>query len=424
MKKRLIGHLDADCFYVSAERVRFPFLRGQLVGVLGNQGACVIAKSYELKAKGVSTGMPIWDAAKLCPEAVFVKRDFRWYEVLSRKMLDVLHRVSPRVEYYSIDEMFFDATDLSQVFGLPRDEAVTELQRRMLEEVGVPASIGIAATKTLAKLGSDSTKPFGCRVLHEDVDSFLHSQPVGELCGIGRRSERKLAEHGILTCRDFSRADRLFIRDLLTIKGEALWYELHGDSVQSILTKRPPHKCISRGGSLGKATADSRRLTGWATRNTERLIEELDYYQVFTQRLTMMLEFKEGGGWSGSVSLMEPTALFNTLIEAGKMLMAARLTSVSSVELSAPQAEAHVSTRVSHMHLLADQLCLRRMVQRNLFSRGNNPRSERLAAVKRLINEKVGRFAVRSGDTLHLPDIYKDTTNRYDICDVHGKMCF
>ena len=408
MKTTLIGHLDADCFYVSAERVRFPFLRGQPVGVLGNQGACVIAKSYELKAKGVSTGMPIWDAAKLCPEAVFVKRDFRWYEVLSRKMLDLLHQVSPRVEYYSIDEMFFDATDLPQVFGLPRDEAVTELQRRMFEEVGVPASIGIAATKTLAKLGSDSAKPFGCRVLLEDPDSFLQSQPVGELCGIGRRSERKLAEHGIVTCWDFSQADRLFIRNLLTIKGEALWYELHGDSVQSILTKRPPHKCIRRGGSLGQATADPHRLTGWVTRNTERLIEELDYYQVFTQRLTMMLEFKEGGGWSGSVSLMEPTASFNTLVEAGKMLMA----------------EANVSTRVSHMHLLAEPLCFRRMVQRNLFSGGNNLRSERLAAVKRLINEKVGRFAVRSGDTLHLPDIYEDTTTRYDICDVHGKMCF
>ena len=73
----MIGHIDSDCFYVSAERVRFPFLRNQPVGVLGNQGACVIAKSYELKAKGVSTGMPIWDAAKLCPEALFVKRDFR-----------------------------------------------------------------------------------------------------------------------------------------------------------------------------------------------------------------------------------------------------------------------------------------------------------------------------------------------------------
>src|SRR3972149_5894089 len=104
-----IGHLDADCFYVSCERVRRRCLRGQAVGVLSNQGACVIAKSYELKARGVTTGMPIWVALPLCPEAIFIKRDFEWYEVLSRRILDITNRFSPYVEYYSIDEMFFDA---------------------------------------------------------------------------------------------------------------------------------------------------------------------------------------------------------------------------------------------------------------------------------------------------------------------------
>jgi hypothetical protein len=85
-----VAHLDADCFYVSAERVRHPDLAGKPVGVLGNNGACVIAKSYEMKARGVKTGTPIWDAKALCPEGVYVKRDFYWYEVLSRKMLDVV----------------------------------------------------------------------------------------------------------------------------------------------------------------------------------------------------------------------------------------------------------------------------------------------------------------------------------------------
>ena len=94
-----IAHLDADCFYVSAERVRRRFLAGKPVGVLGNQGACVIAKSYEMKARGVQTGTPIWDAVKLCPEGVYLKRDFRWYEVISRRMLAAVREASPRVEY-------------------------------------------------------------------------------------------------------------------------------------------------------------------------------------------------------------------------------------------------------------------------------------------------------------------------------------
>src|ERR1700686_2858734 len=107
-----IGHLDSDCFYIPAERVRNAFLNDKAVGVLGNQGAFVIAKSYEMKAQGVKTGEPIWDALVKCPQGVYVKRDFRWYEVLSRKMLDVMHQLSPRVEYYSIDEFFFEAIPL------------------------------------------------------------------------------------------------------------------------------------------------------------------------------------------------------------------------------------------------------------------------------------------------------------------------
>src|SRR5271155_3580214 len=104
--KMLIAHLDADCFYVSAERVRDAFLQQKPVGVLGNQGACVIAKSYEMKKSGVATGEPIWDAVKKCPEGIYIKRDFRWYEVISREMLTVVRERSPCVEYYSIDEFF------------------------------------------------------------------------------------------------------------------------------------------------------------------------------------------------------------------------------------------------------------------------------------------------------------------------------
>src|SRR5262249_17721334 len=134
-----VGHLDADCFYVSAERVRDHFLHGKAVGVLGNQGACIIAKSYEMKHAGVKTGMPISDAFRLCPQGVYVKRDFRWYEILSRCMLDVVRAFSPRVEYYSIDEFFFEIPA-----GLPCQEAAEQLRDAVLREVGVPVTVGIA----------------------------------------------------------------------------------------------------------------------------------------------------------------------------------------------------------------------------------------------------------------------------------------
>ena len=133
MRSTAVGHLDADCFYVSAERVRDAFLRGKPVGVLGNQGACVIAKSYEMKAAGVKTGEPIWEALVKCPEGIYVKRDFRWYEVLSRRMLDVVRELSPRVEYYSIDEFFFQAVPAA---GQTLQELAVAIRDRIWEQVG------------------------------------------------------------------------------------------------------------------------------------------------------------------------------------------------------------------------------------------------------------------------------------------------
>src|SRR5262245_51449983 len=131
----LVGHLDADCFYVSAERVRHAFLNRKPVGVLGNQGACVIAKSYEMKKAGVITGMPIWDAVRLCPQGVYVKRDFRWYEVLSRQMLDVVREFSSAVEYYSIDEFFFRVEPLP---GQSAQETAQAMRDEIWRRVGVP----------------------------------------------------------------------------------------------------------------------------------------------------------------------------------------------------------------------------------------------------------------------------------------------
>ena len=378
--------------------------------MLGNQGACVIARSYEMRPFGVRVGMPIWDAVKLCPLGIYIKRDFRWYEVLSRLVLDALREVSPAVEYYSIDEMFFDAGTLEQVFRLPLLDAIRALQLRLLDTVGVPVSIGVSRSKSLAKLASDSNKPFGCTVLtdHSEIRAFLNDRPVDEVSGIGTRSKAKLAAHGIHSCLEFIQAPRRLIRRLLTVKGDHIWWELNGAASRPILTERPAHKAISRGGSLGVATDDPLRLTAWIVRNVERLVEELDHYQVHTERLTLTLGFKGGGGWADRTELAEQTARFDILAAAVKGLLAKVLP---------------VPRKVSGMHLWADRLTRRHTVQGILFPHAN-PTAEKAARVKQLVNEKVGRFAVRSGDTLPLRDIYADETNSFDICDVHGKHCF
>ena len=400
-----VGHLDADCFYVSAERVRDHFLRGKAVGVLGNQGACVIAKSYEMKRAGVKTGMPIWDAIRLCPLGVYVKRDFRWYEVLSRRMLDVVRTFSPRVEYYSIDEFFF---------AVPAEDNPQQLAEQMraavLREVGVPVTVGIARTKTLAKLVSDTAKPFGALALLgvEAEHALLEKLAVTEVSGIADRRAARLAPFGIKTCLDLARADRRLVRWLLTITGEGLWYELNGEPVQPLHTERPPHKMLSRGGSLGEAVERPDRLYAWLVRNLERLVEELEFHVVKAGALSIYIVHKDGSAGFARALLPGHTDRFDLLLEAARPALA----------------KAWMPDRpAKRMHVTASQLRRTGCVQLGLF----DPPAEQARAVaqlKREVNAELGRFTLRSGATLPLADVYRDEAQGYDICDIRGKICF
>jgi DNA polymerase V len=404
---RAMGHLDADCFYVSAERVRDSFLVGKPVGVLGNQGACVIAKSYEMKAAGVKTGTPIWEARCLCPHGVYLKRDFRWYEVLSRQMLDVVRTRSPRVEYYSVDEFFFEALPAP---GQTLQALAEDLRASILREVGVPVTVGIARSKTLAKLISDTAKPFGALALMDpDAErDLLRRLPVTEVCGIGSRRGARLLPHGITTCLQLAQADRRLVRYLLTRVGEALWYELNGDPVLPLHTERPPHKALARGGSLGGPTVEPDRIFAWLVRNLERLIEELEFHVVRAGTLSISIQHRDGTAGFARAVLPAPTDRFDLLLEAARPALA----------------HAWIPGRpATYMHVIATQLRRPGFAQLGLFDPPEQ-QARALAQLKRTVNAEVGRFALRSGATLPLKDVYDDEAQSYDICDIHGKLCF
>src|SRR5262245_5479996 len=154
----VVGFGDADSFYASAEAVRRPWLAGLPVGVLGNQGACVIARNYPMKKYGVRVGEPVWEAKRKCPTGVYVKRDFRWYETLSRRLLDAIGDTSPLVEYYSIDEFFWAGRAAK---GKTFQQTAEHLRDEIRRTIGVPLTVSFARTRTLAKLFADTAKPFG-----------------------------------------------------------------------------------------------------------------------------------------------------------------------------------------------------------------------------------------------------------------------
>ncbi|HEY1190714.1 MAG TPA: nucleotidyltransferase [Gemmata sp.] len=403
-----VAHLDADCFYVSAERVRHPELVGKPVGVLGNNGACVIAKSYEMKQAGVKTGTPIWDAKVLCPEGTYIKRDFYWYEVLSRRMLDIVGSFSPRVEYYSIDEFFFAADPPGR--GRTLAQTATAIRDHIRETAGLPVTIAIARTRTLAKLFSDTAKPFGAvAVTDRGHERALLSQlAVTEISGIAGRRAARLAPYGIRTCLDLAGADGRLVNRLLTKTGYELWLELNGQPVAPIRTERPPHKVLARGGSLMGNVSDPTLLWAWTVRHIERLIEELQFHGVRTCALGVQVAWKSGDATDGMSPLSCPSDRFDELLDAARVALR----------------RAYIPNgTATHLHVIAPDLRRARGFQLSLFDEPN-PRREALTAVKAAVNARYGRFKLRSGTTLYLPRVYKDPANDFDICDVRGKVCF
>jgi nucleotidyltransferase/DNA polymerase involved in DNA repair len=166
-------------------------------------------------------------------------------------------------------------------------------------------------------------------------------RPVTKTSGISGRRERRLAPWGIRTCLDRANADRGLFRQLLSATGEALWWELNGESVLPIQPRRMPHKMISRGGSFGEPTDDPSVLFAWLVRNLERLIEELEYHAVRAGKVMVWVGYRDGRAGEGHAGVMTPSARFDVLLDVFRPCLR---------RAWIPRAAA------SRMHLFADNL--------------------------------------------------------------------
>lgn len=200
-------HLDMDAFFASCELVRRPELRGKPVIVGGQERGVVLAATYEARAFGVRSAMPMTRARLLCPQATVVPPDHTLYREVSRSVMALLHEVTPLVEQISVDEAFLDVSGARRRLGSPTAIGA-ELRRRIQAEHGVTASVGIARNKFVAKLASTHAKPDGMMLVPAAATvDFLHTLPVGALWGVGEKTEKSLAAWGITTVAELAHTD-------------------------------------------------------------------------------------------------------------------------------------------------------------------------------------------------------------------------
>ncbi|MEJ5358969.1 MAG: DNA polymerase IV [Desulfobacterales bacterium] len=219
----MILHVDMDAFYAAVEQRDRPELRGLPVVVGGTGGRGVVAAaSYEARAFGVRSAMPMAEARRLCPQAVFLPPRGERYREVARRIREVLASFSPVVEPVSIDEAFLDLAGTERLHG-PPEAAGRRLKERILAAVGLTCSVGIAPNRFLAKAASDFRKPDGLTVVAPgEVESFLAALPLEKAPGVGPRTRERLSRFGVRFMGEIARIPGVELVALLGRAGERL----------------------------------------------------------------------------------------------------------------------------------------------------------------------------------------------------------
>ena len=230
----MVGLIDCDNFFCSCERVFRPDLARTPLVVLSNNDGCVVARSKEVKAMGIPEGMPYYQLKEQYPNSGIVafSSNYALYGDMSSRIVSILREEAPDVIQYSIDEAFLDLTGMDNIELHKWGE---QLCRKVLKCTGMPVSLGIATSNTLAKMASKYAKKYPaynkCCVIgtEEQRKKALRLFPVSDVWGLGRRISRKLEYIGVNTAYDFAELSKDYVRRKFHVTGERTWKELHGE---------------------------------------------------------------------------------------------------------------------------------------------------------------------------------------------------
>ncbi|MGI5825938.1 MAG: DNA polymerase Y family protein [Patescibacteria group bacterium] len=262
--QKIILHLDMDSFFASVEQQANPRLRGKPVGVIKGEGrTCIIAASREAKKIGIKTGTTTYEAKKIYPNIALVPSDFDKYFFVTQKFIEICSRFSSELEVFSIDELFLDVTQTAVFFNGPLG-IVRGIKKALKEEVGeyITCSVGISFNRLLAKLASSKNKPNGVfEITKANRDEVLFSTKLTDICGLGRRLERKLLDMGIVGFKSLrevpieclqARVGPFWAKELKRIS----WGE--DDSLLTRVGEIPKAKSVSRTYTLHSNTKDTK----------------------------------------------------------------------------------------------------------------------------------------------------------------------
>lgn len=288
--QRSIVHLDLDTFFVSVERLMNSGLEGKpvIIGGLSDRGV-VASCSYEARAFGVHSAMPVKMARHLCSEAVFIRGDMEQYSKYSNLVTDIIAEAAPVYEKASIDEHYLDITGLDRFFGTLAWSR--ELRQRIIRETGLPISLGMSVNKTVSKIATGEAKPNGMRdVPFAMVQPFLNPLSISKIPMVGPQTYRLLRSMGIVTIETLTRIPPEMMERVLGKNGIVIWKRANGiDSTP--VQPWSEQKSMSAERTFEQDTTDMVLLERTLFRMTEGLAFELRQKQKMTSLVTVKIRY-------------------------------------------------------------------------------------------------------------------------------------
>ncbi len=400
MANSTIMHIDLDAFFVSVEQVLNPELWGKPVVVGGRPGGrgVVAAASYEARAFGLHSGMPLKTASRLCPQAIFIEGSFPKYRDASQKFMAILADFSPFLEPMGLDEAYLDVTGFESIYGSIHRMAVA-IKQRIKDELRLCASVGITSGKVVAKVASELSKPDGLiEVARGEEPSFLAPLPVAKLPGIGKKTERILRSLGINTIGELSATPLSVLKSHFGASGEVLYRSASGTDDRKVELPGAA-KSISRETTFDKDTKDRSLLQATLRYLGERVGADLRGRGKKARCVTLKLRFADFTTITRSHTLAQTTDSDQTIFDTGVKLLNREL----SLE---KQPVRLIGIGVSNLVESGGQLAM-------LDSSAQ--RLEQLNKAIDRIRNKYGFTAIQTGRTLLLKDVFPETEKGYTL---------
>lgn len=315
-----IAHMDCDAFYASVEKRDDPSLEGKPVIIGGGRRGVVSTACYVARIRGVRSAMPMFQALKLCPEAIVIRPRMEEYAKASRDIRALMEELTPAIEPLSLDEAFLDMTGTARLHGAPPAVMLARLVRRMKSELGLTGSIGLSHNKFLAKVASDLDKPHGFSVIGEaETMDFLRDKPVRMIWGVGAAAQASLDKAGIRTFSDLLRWEQTDLVARFGGMGERLYHLARGQDHRRV-SAHAPMKSISNETTFNDDISDPDLLDGYIWRMAEKVADRAKAKNLAGRVVTLKLKRADHTLLSRRVALTDPTQLADRIYRTARGL--------------------------------------------------------------------------------------------------------